>query len=284
MEELRFRFLGQSGIVLYVSGSQGVIDPYLSNSVAERFGSTFQRQVPPPITPEELGRVGWVCLTHAHEDHTDPSTLVRLAAATSEPIFYAPREAVEVMVTSGIALNRIRIAPENWISVASDTQMRAVPAAHPMLERDDESQLRYCGYLFRIGDLLLYHAGDTMPHPDIVASVAREGYPDVAFLPCNERNVYRDRAGIVGNMSVREMLTFASELHAKSIVAIHWDMFRPNSVLPSEILLVAADEAANTPILIPQCGCQYDMGFNRIDESKVPSPGERPRFFGTGKG
>jgi L-ascorbate metabolism protein UlaG (beta-lactamase superfamily) len=105
-----------------------------------------------------------------------------------------------------------------------------------------------------------------MPHEEIVAAVKEAGAPDVAFLPCNERNVYRDRAGIVGNMSVREMLAFAGELQAKSVVALHWDMFRPNSVLPEEIMLVAEAEAPNMPILIPQCGCRYDMNFKRIDE------------------
>ena len=108
-----------------------------------------------------------------------------------------------------------------------------------------------------------------MPHPDVVAAVNSEGYPDVAFLPCNERNIYRERAGIVGNMSVREMLAFAAELRAKRIVALHWDMFRPNSVLPEEINLVARFEAPNLPLLIPRCGMCYDMNLREIAQDRA---------------
>jgi L-ascorbate metabolism protein UlaG (beta-lactamase superfamily) len=125
------------------------------------------------------------------------------------------------------------------------------------VERDSEGRLRYCGYLLKLDGSLLYHAGDTMPYGEIVAAVNAEGYPDIAFLSCNERNVYRERAGIIGNMSAREMLAFASELQAKQVVALHWDVFRVNSVFPTEITGLARRLVPELPLLVPQSARKY---------------------------
>jgi glycosyltransferase involved in cell wall biosynthesis len=59
-----------------------------------------------------------------------------------------------------------------------------------------------------------------------------------AFLPVNEHNFFKERRGILGNMSVREAMQFAHEIAASQVVAVHWDMFRDNAVSPEEIRLV----------------------------------------------
>jgi L-ascorbate metabolism protein UlaG (beta-lactamase superfamily) len=241
-----------------------VIDPYLSNSVADHFGKEFDRQVPVPLLAGELGKVRWVCLTHAHLDHTDPATLVLLATASPQAVFFGPAQSAEILIASGIKENRILPAVERWTTLTPQFALRAVPAAHMALERDVQNRLRYCGYLLKADTKLLYHAGDTIPHEEIVAAVSAVGVPDLAFLPCNERNVYRDRLGIVGNMSVREMLAFAAELRAKRLVALHWDMFTPNTVFPEEVAVIAQHSAPQLPLLVPHCGKKYDFELKEI--------------------
>ena len=264
MDSLSFQFLGQSGILLYSGSAIVAIDPYLSNSVCERFGREFDRQVPAPLLPGNFDAVRWICLTHAHLDHTDPATLVPMAVAAPQAVFLAPPEAAEILVSSGISESRIRLADEHWTFLAPELAVRAVPAAHLDIERDANGRLRYCGYLFRIGTALVYHAGDTMPHADIVSALLTEGELEIAFLPCNERNVYRERAGIIGNMSVREMLAFASELRAKRVAALHWDMFAPNSATPEEIMAVVKHEKPSLTLLVPRCGAKYDFELKEI--------------------
>ncbi|MNL04093.1 hypothetical protein D3C87_1246520 [compost metagenome] len=79
------------------------------------------------------------------------------------------------------------------------------------------------------------------------------GRIDVAILPVNERNFFKERQGIIGNMSIREAFGLAEEIGAKHVLPMHWDMFAPNSVFEEEIRLVY--ELLNPPfemILNPQ--------------------------------
>ena len=64
------------------------------------------------------------------------------------------------------------------------------------------------------------------------------GSIDVAFIPVNERNFYREKRGIIGNMSVREAFQMAADIGVKTLVPTHWDMFAPNSVYKEELDLL----------------------------------------------
>lgn len=264
MIDFSFQFLGQAGVLLQVDKLSSAIDPYLSNSVAEKYGNEFDRQVPIPVHPNKVGSLNLICLTHAHLDHTDPATLIPLAVASPQALFLTPCEAAEILLGNGIPGPRVQLASEQWITIAPGFSVRSVPAAHMDIERDKMGRLRYCGYLFKVGDTLIYHAGDTMPHPEIVSTLLLEGDLEIAFLPCNERNVYRERTGIIGNMSIREMLAFAAELHAKQVVVLHWDMFLRNSVEPEEIAVVARRDAPELSLLIPRAGVWYNRELREI--------------------
>ena len=73
---------------------------------------------------------------------------------------------------------------------------------------------------------------------EVISAVKAYGKIDMAFLPVNERNYYRERRGIVGNMSVREAFHFAEEIGASALVPTHWDMFAANCVFKEEIELL----------------------------------------------
>ena len=63
---------------------------------------------------------------------------------------------------------------------------------------------------------------------------------EVAFLPMNERNYFRDRRGIIGNMTIREAFGLVNEIGVNVLVPTHWDMFEPNAVPREEIELLYA--------------------------------------------
>lgn len=229
--------LGQVGFVFDVAGVRLVIDPYLSDTVAEKHGPALRRQIPIARAPAALAPVDWLLLTHAHLDHTDPATLAPLVAASPATRIIAPFEVREILAAHGLEGGGVMTPPLAWTPLAPGVELRAVPAAHTALERDATGESRYVGYLLRAAGLTLYHAGDTIPHPEIFAALAGESI-DYAFLPVNERNYYRDRADIVGNMTVREAFQMAADLGAKTLVATHWDLFAPNRVHPEEIALL----------------------------------------------
>jgi L-ascorbate 6-phosphate lactonase len=232
------RWLGQSGVVVRSRETTVVIDPYLTDSVGKEFGPALHRLVPVPVLPRALVPVTAVVVTHEHLDHFDPDTLAPMAAANPSCAFYCPRWLCE-RLSAVVGREAHALGEAEWHSVGPSFAIRAIPAAHPTVERDPAGALVRMGVAIEAGGQLLVHVGDTSPNEDAVRAVRAIGTPALAMLPVNERNHYRERAGILGNMSLQEAFQFAAELRARILAPIHWDMFGPNSVHESEIALHA---------------------------------------------
>lgn len=232
------QLLGQSGCRLSFPGAIVYLDPYLSNSVQELDGLDLGRQVPIPFLPEKVRDADWVLITHEHIDHCDPHTLPKLALASPEARFVGPSPVVHKLKEWGIAPERMILAREDWLDISPDLRLRAIPAAHPEIERDNEGNLACVGYLLEYVGKRIYMAGDTFVRQEIIDALVATGPVHTAFLPVNEHNFFRGRRGIIGNMSVREAFQFAVEMGAKQVVAVHWDMFAINAVDPDEIRLI----------------------------------------------
>lgn len=232
------QMLGQSGCRLAFPGATVYLDPYLSNSVQVLDAPDLERQIPIPLPPEKVTDADIVLITHAHIDHCDPHTLPRLAQASPQAHFFGPTPVLKQLTEWGIDPVRLDLATEDWIDLVPDLSARAIPAAHPEIERDAQGNLACVGYLLDYAGQRIYLAGDTSARQEIIDALVAHGPIDTAFLPVNEHNFFRGRRGIVGNMSVREAFQFASEIGAKQVVAVHWDMFAINAVDPDEIRLI----------------------------------------------
>lgn len=230
--------LGQSGCRLEFSQATVYVDPYLSNSVQELDAPDLARQVPIPCQPEDVTDADWILVTHDHIDHCDPHTLPKLAKASPQARFVGPSRVAANLTSWGVAAERIAVASENWLDLAPDLRVLAVPAAHPEITRDPQGNLTCVGYLLDYAGQRIYVAGDTSARQEIIDALIARGPIDTAFLPVNEHNFFRGRRGIIGNMSVREAFQMAQEISAKQVIAVHWDMFAINAVDPDEIRLV----------------------------------------------
>jgi len=113
-----------------------------------------------------------------------------------------------------------------------------VPSAHPTVETDEQGNWLYVGYLLRWRGRQIYHAGDTALTDEVYQHLGQAGEIDVAFLPVNEINYFRNRRGIIGNMTIREAFGLADELGIRSVVPTHWDLFAANQVFREEIELL----------------------------------------------
>lgn len=232
------QMLGQSGCRLAFPGATIYLDPYLSNSVQELDAPDLARQVPIPYAPHTVADADWVLITHEHMDHCDPHTLPALAAASPQARFVGTAPVVKRLAEWGIGQERVTLVVEDWITLAPGLRLRAIPAAHPEIERDAQGQLTCVGYLLEYAGQRIYLAGDTSARQEIIDALVATGPIHTAFLPVNERNFFRGRRGIIGNMSVREAFQFAVEIGARQVVAVHWDMFAINAVDPDEIRLI----------------------------------------------
>ncbi|QQS05321.1 MAG: MBL fold metallo-hydrolase [Fibrobacterota bacterium] len=225
----RFRF---DDLVVYV-------DPYLTDSVAEDFGEAFRRIKPAPMLPGEVRDADWVLITHEHQDHCDLATLVPLLESSRNAKVLAPARVVAKMADAGVPSSRLETARLGQAVFLSDrVTVQTVASAHPEVELDAQGQSAFVGWLVQYEGHRIYHAGDTALTARYLEAVERIAPVDTAFLPVNETNFFRTRAGIVGNMSLREAFGLAEILQAKRVVPLHWDLFASNSVFDEEIELV----------------------------------------------
>lgn len=243
--------LGQSGCRLELAEQVIYIDPYLSHSVETLDAPDLVRKVPLSLKPEQVTDADWVLLTHEHIDHCDPHTLPKLAQASPNARFVGPQPVLDALTGWGIAPDRLVKAPQGWHALAEGLEVMSVPAAHPELDRCVDGSFRFVGYLLKTPRATLYMAGDTRLCDELIDALKAAGPIHTAFLPVNEINYFRNRRGIIGNMSVREAFGLAQELGFEQVVAVHWDMFAINEVYPEEIRLVHQ-----------KMGCHFNLLLN----------------------
>lgn len=229
--------LGQAGFRLALGTLTLYIDPYLSNGVEVAEGPDLRRQVPIWKAPEHVDDANWVLVTHEHIDHCDLATLVPLAKASAKCRFLSPKIVGKMLIAHGISADRIVQATDDWVTLHAEVKVHPVPAAHPEIEVDPRGCSRYVGYVIDFRGKRIYHSGDTQLKTEIIEAACAFKPIDVAILPVNERNHYRESLGIIGNMTVREAFQFATDLEVKTLIPMHWDMFSLNSVYPEEIEL-----------------------------------------------
>lgn len=232
------QMLGQSGCRFGFNGTTVYFDPYLSNSVQILDSPDLERKIPIPIAPEKIIDADFVLITHEHIDHCDPHTLPLLAKASPEARFVGPAPVLAKLRDWGIDTVRLVRADETWFDLAPHVRVKAIPAAHPEIERDEAGNLVAVGYLIDFAEQKIYLAGDTSARQEIIDTLVAEGPIHTTFLPVNEHNFFRSRRGIIGNMSVREAFQFAEEIGVRQVVPMHWDMFASNAVDPDEIHLI----------------------------------------------
>lgn len=258
---VRFYWLGQAGFVLEMDGRRLVIDPYLSNSLAEKYRGTARphiRVMPPPILPESLGRVDLVLSTHAHTDHMDPGTLPPLLKANPQARLAAPRAALaQALARSGVAEERlVLIDAGQTIEPFPGVSVTATRAAHETLETDSEGHHRFLGYVFEAAGIRIWHSGDCIPFDGLIEEVAPYA-PNMALLPVNGRRPELSDNGVPGNFTVAEAISIADAIGAPHLVAHHYGLFDFNTESPANIDAAAAS-SQTTDLFRAKVGICYE--------------------------
>ncbi len=230
--------LGQSGCFIKGPNISICIDPYLSHSVQELDSSDLKRLTPIPYKPEDISDLDWILITHEHIDHCDPHTLPALSKASPNCQFIGPVPVCEILKGWEIEESRIHPCKEDWVVLRDNVRVCTVPAAHPKIQRDPEGNLSAVGYILQFSNYTIYIAGDTGLTDEVLEALKGFENIDIALLPVNEQNFYRDRQNIIGNMSIRDAFSLAEDIGIGTVIPVHWDMFEVNSVTPEEIRAV----------------------------------------------
>ncbi len=235
---IRLFWLGQAGFVLEAHEKRIVIDPYLSDSLAEKYKGTPRphiRMMPPPVTPDSIHYVDLVACTHAHTDHMDPGTLPKLLKQNPNAILLSPRAMKEqALIRSGLSEDRLALIGAGETHELGPIKITAIRAAHEALEKDTNGDHKFLGYVFDCGALRIWHSGDCIPFEGLEAEVAAYN-PDVALLPVNGRTPELSNNGIPGNFTLVEAIMLARTLQCTDMIAHHYGMFDFNTETPENI-------------------------------------------------
>ena len=237
-------WLGQAGFRFRFKDTAILVDPF--------FGEHKLRLYPAP-SDEVLGAsLDWLLITHEHGDHLDVDLLPRLVRRFAGMKVVVPSLLVDRVLSLAPAVQAIPMEAGDRLQ-AGDIRVRSVPAIHAVAVSDGYSngllgssrQTPFLGFGLGFDDLTVFHAGDSL-----VSDASKTlGRVDVAILPINGRDHYREAAGIVGNCSAREAVLWAVELGAQLLIPMHHDLIAGNTERAGACADIASDLGVSLHVL-----------------------------------
>jgi L-ascorbate metabolism protein UlaG (beta-lactamase superfamily) len=226
-------WLGQAGFLIEAGGARLLVDPFFSEHEGRRYP-------PPPIGVYGAG-IDRVLVSHEHIDHLDRPSLPGIAERSPGVSVIAPAPLEEMV--EGLPFEGVR--PGDRLDLPGGGTLRVVPAIHAVHVADGYGEggdpPRFVGFVVEYNGVAIYHAGDTIGDERLLAGL--EGvHIDVALLPVNGRDFFRERQDLAGNLDARDAVALATRCGASILVPMHWDLFEGNT----ERAGAAADLTAET--------------------------------------
>lgn len=151
-----------------------------------------------PIGVTEASRADYILLTHPHYDNFSEADIDRLR--TPDTVVIAPATMKKLLADADHFMR-----PGDMLQL-EDVDVLAVPA-HNVDKRFHRPEQGWLGYVFTLGDVTYYHAGDTDFLPSMFGIRC-----DVAFLPCGGHYT----------MGPEDAARAAAACAASVVVPIHW--------------------------------------------------------------
>lgn len=260
VKNLNLTWTGQAGFLIRYGLIRIVIDPYLSDSLAEKYrGKKFphQRMTEIPIKPEEVSGADLLLCTHEHTDHLDPGSLSGIISSSPRSMCIVPRFSIGKAIERGVAVNRIAsLSAGETLQLPNGVDITAIPAAHEEYVEDEAGNSKFLGYRIEVDGIVVYHSGDTIPNPHLEAAL-KPGI-DIALFPVNGRDEKRRVNGIPGNLTIEEALTYHRRFECENSIVHHIGMFDFNTLEPEELQRVIDSQQMKSNVIIPQQGVIYE--------------------------
>lgn len=248
-------WLGQSGFLVKWLQHCLLFDPYLSDSLTKKYADTDKphvRMTELAIEPRRLDFINVTTSSHNHTDHLDAETLKPLLEVNADLDVVVPAANQDFAANRlGVDPTRLRVIDAGQELVSGPFHLRAVPAAHETVERDEHGRCKFIGLVANFGTWTIYHSGDTMLYDGMVDSLKPFSI-DLAILPINGRAPERR---VSGNLWGREAAELAKAIGARHVVPCHYDMFEFNTESPDEF--IAACQSLGQSYDVLQCGQRW---------------------------
>ena len=246
-------WLGHATVLLRLGGKTVITDPVLSTRVGLGLGLLTggpRRLTAPALTVRQLPPLDLILLSHAHFDHLDRPTLVRLDK--SIPVI-AARDTADLVTDLGFR----HVTELSWGESAqvAGLTVTAFPVKHWGARTFYDQHRGYNAYRLDApahdgtpGHRVLY-GGDTAYHDGFAAA----GPVDLAILGIGAYDPY-----IAAHATPEQALAMADQVRAKHILPMHHSTFRlsyePTADPIRRLLAAAADPAR---IVVREVGQQW---------------------------
>lgn len=232
-------WLGQSGFLLQWKRKRVLLDPYLSDSLTKKYAATEKphtRMSERVIDPALLRSISIVTSSHNHTDHLDAETLIPVLENNPGIQFIIPEANREFVAERVKCKNEFPIGLTDGKSVTIDEfTFHGIPAKHNEIERDENGNCRYLGYVIEFGDYKIYHSGDTLWFDEMV-DILTPFSLNIALLPINGNDPARK---VAGNLNCQEAAQLGKAIGAGCVIPCHYDLFTFNTADVKEFELEA---------------------------------------------
>ena len=247
-------WLGQAGFLFRTTHQAFIVDPYLSDSLAHKYrDAKFKhiRMMPIPVSPDALTDIDCICSSHRHSDHMDIGTLPGLLAANPACRYFCPKSAMN-HATDVLGIDKDVMTPldeGDHLQLATGIELDVIASAHEQVEYDSQRHCLYLGFIFNVNGTKVYHCGDCIPYDGLAEKL---NGVDIAFLPVNGRDAYRQSNGVPGNFTFEEAVDLCREAGIRTLVPHHFGMFDFNTVDIEELRVKVVSLDSDLRIIIPE--------------------------------
>jgi L-ascorbate metabolism protein UlaG (beta-lactamase superfamily) len=177
---------------------------YGQSSIRIPFGDKFIYIDPFQIIDKEMADL--ILITHPHFDHFSIEDINKIANPDTR--IYAPKESCEKLQLKGYK-NCIEVVPDQTITFEGIT-IHTVPA-YNLSKYNHPKEMKWVGYVINLGDLKIYHPGDTNRIPEMKSISC-----DIAFMPLGQTYTMQ---------SVEEATDAILDVKAKVAIPIHYGTY-----------------------------------------------------------
>lgn len=215
-------WLGQAGFLIKTSdGNTIAIDPCLSDYCERRTG--FKRLIPPICRPEDFC-CDILLISHEHEDHFDADLIKIMSHSMHYKEIWGPKSIIPLIKKLGIG-SKFKCLEYRKTKYLSDIKITPIFSDHGTQVSDA------MGFLFDIGNVQLYYAGDTCLSQKLKEEI-QDLHPDIAIMPIN---------GEFGNLNSSEAYELAEQIRCRALIPCHYWMYAEHGGLPLDLLRTAKD-------------------------------------------
>ena len=147
-----------------------------------------------------------VLITHPHFDHFSIEEISKVASHTTR--IFAPKECCDKLKTAGFK-NCVDVVPGQTF-IIDDIGIETFPA-YNTVKINHPKDKNWVGYLLTLGDLKIYHPGDTNRIPEMQSIRC-----DLAFMPLGQTYTMQD---------IQEATDAITDVKAKVAIPFHYGIY-----------------------------------------------------------